>query len=74
MGKSCVDYDLPMLDLSLSDLPITHSREIYDEIKINISFEDLNASMRFHPEQQHVYSIILDRVSSGLGEVFFIMV
>ena len=61
-----------MLDLSLPDLPITHSREIYDEIKINISFEDLNASMRFHLEQQHAYSIILDRVSSGLGEVFFI--
>ncbi|KAK9286834.1 hypothetical protein L1049_015239 [Liquidambar formosana] len=72
VGKCIKDYDLPSEPTNPTESMYQRSREIDDEMVVEIPKEDNSASLTLNPEQKTAYETILDRVISGGSNVFFI--
>ena len=72
MGKISIDYNLPFMDLSDLETNTIGKREIFYELVIDISVEDLHAPTTLNLEQSIAYSTILNRINYGTSGVFFV--
>lgn len=72
MGK-CIDcYDLPTLPPDDLDGVDHYSREVRDEIVVDIPLDDLLAEFNLNTKQYYALSIILNWVQNETSVVFFI--
>ncbi|XP_062093997.1 uncharacterized protein LOC133800034 [Humulus lupulus] len=61
LGKDINSYNLTNNDISFDDKEI-QSREINDEMGVEVPEEDITASKCLNSEQQHVYDAVLEKV------------
>lgn len=64
--------NLPVFKIDISRFDISNSREIVEELDVEIPPENYDVSSRLNPEQEVGYKTILDTVTSGKSGVFFI--
>ncbi|XP_060962816.1 uncharacterized protein LOC115724117 isoform X1 [Cannabis sativa] len=71
MGKDINSYQLLDEDI-IFDNDEFQSREINDELNVEIPEEDVTASERLNTEQQQVYNAVMDSISSKKSNAFFV--
>lgn len=72
MGKNIRTFDLPSIPKNSNHMDTNLSREILDEMSIEIPLEDSQAEQKLNPEQNHAFRVILEHVKEGKGAMFFI--
>uniref|UniRef100_A0A2C9UQ53 ATP-dependent DNA helicase n=1 Tax=Manihot esculenta TaxID=3983 RepID=A0A2C9UQ53_MANES len=70
-GKNIKNYDLPNIEEDQTHQSIKHSREITDEMVVEILEEVINAIQKLNIKQLHAYRIFLRRVDLNSSGVFF---
>ncbi|KAK6144351.1 hypothetical protein DH2020_021171 [Rehmannia glutinosa] len=72
MGKKIISYDLSKIPIGIGKEHNDSSREIQDELSIEIPLEDYEAEQKLNPEQKEAFSMILTCIQQGNGGIFFI--
>ncbi|XP_062113696.1 uncharacterized protein LOC133824737 [Humulus lupulus] len=71
MGKNINSYHLLDEDISFDGNEF-QSREIDDELGVEIPEEDITSSRSLNSEQQQVYNVVLEKVLSNQNDAFFV--
>ncbi|KAG6726965.1 hypothetical protein I3842_02G107600 [Carya illinoinensis] len=71
MGKDINSYHLLDDDICFDEEEF-QSREIDDELAVEIPEEDIAASQSLNSEQRHVYNVVLEKVFANQNATFFI--
>ncbi|KAF5452911.1 hypothetical protein F2P56_027865, partial [Juglans regia] len=71
MGKDINSYNLLDDDICFDEEEF-QSREIDDELAVEISKEDIAASESLNSEQKHVYNAVLEKVFTNQNAAFFV--
>ncbi|KAL7137613.1 hypothetical protein ABFS83_10G105100 [Erythranthe nasuta] len=72
MGKKLESYDLPSAPIDTNHVTTNLSREIEDELSIEIPSEDYEAEKKLNKEQQYAFKVILEFIHKGKAGMFFI--
>ncbi|KAG8633562.1 hypothetical protein MANES_18G115432v8 [Manihot esculenta] len=72
MEKDIKNYNLSNIEEDQTHQSIKNSREITDEMAIEILEEDINVVHKLNIEQLHAYKIILQTVDLNTSGVFFV--
>ncbi|KAM6547230.1 hypothetical protein CsatB_018906 [Cannabis sativa] len=72
MGKDINSYQLLDEDISFDDDEEFQSREINDELGVEIPEEDITASHSLNAEQRQVYNAVMEHISSNKAQAFFV--
>ncbi|XP_012841137.1 PREDICTED: uncharacterized protein LOC105961450 [Erythranthe guttata] len=72
MGKKLESYDLPSAPVDTNHVTTNLSREIEDELSIEIPSEDYEAEKKLNKEQQDAFKVILEFIHKGKAGMFFI--
>ncbi|XP_041001049.1 ATP-dependent DNA helicase PIF4-like [Juglans microcarpa x Juglans regia] len=71
MGKDINSYNLLDDDICFDEEEF-QSREIDDELTVEIPEEDIAASKSLNSEQKHVYNAVLEKVFANQNAAFFV--
>ncbi|XP_049342915.1 uncharacterized protein LOC125807239 [Solanum verrucosum] len=72
MGKSIALYDIPQLYQDLLEVGPSESREINEEMFVQIPTEDFEAQSQLNPEQHHAFTKIMQIIDAGITGIFFV--
>ncbi|XP_012832952.1 PREDICTED: ATP-dependent DNA helicase PIF1-like [Erythranthe guttata] len=72
MGKTLESYDLPSISTDTKNKSADWSREIEEELSLEIPMEDQEAETKLNEEQSKAFNAILDCVRKGKPAMFFI--
>ncbi|XP_057778382.1 uncharacterized protein LOC130997139 [Salvia miltiorrhiza] len=72
MGKDINSYDLPTIPSYDANIENNCSREIQDEMSIQIPEEDQDAELKLNDDQRKAFSMILSSIQKAEGGIFFI--
>jgi len=72
MAKSIAIYDIPQLDQDFLEVGPSESREINEEMSVQIPTEDFEAQSQLNPEQHHAFTKIMQTIDAGTTGIFFV--
>ncbi|XP_050233165.1 uncharacterized protein LOC126681661 [Mercurialis annua] len=72
MGKNIKDYDLPKVKARADQIFSNVTKEIEEEMAIEVPQEDLDATNKLNNEQMKAYNVILARINSKKSGAFFV--